>query len=78
GQQAEALATFHGRGRVRIRGEDWQAESGEPVQAGQAVRVVALDGLVLVVQPLESPEPPPSSQPSSAGIGRPGHRPHPP
>ncbi len=75
GQQAVALAPFHGRGRVRIRGEDWQADSGEPVLGGQAVRVVALEGLVLVVQPLESPAAP---DPAAAGSHHPGHRFHPP
>lgn len=73
GQQAIALADFHGHGRVRIRGEDWQADSGEPVRAGQAVRVMALEGLVLVVQPLESPAAP---SPEMAGSHHPGRRSH--
>lgn len=54
GQQATALDDFTGRGDVRIRGEIWQAESTEPVTAGQKLRVLALEGLVLHVAPLVS------------------------
>ena len=48
---AFALDDFHGRGRVRIRGETWQADSDAPVQRGQPLRVLAVDGLVLRVAP---------------------------
>lgn len=48
---AVALDDFQGRGRVRIRGETWQAESAVPVVRGQALRVVAVDGLLLRVAP---------------------------
>jgi membrane-bound serine protease (ClpP class) len=51
GHVATALDDFHGRGRVHIRGETWQAESAEPVARGQPVRVLAMDGLVLRVAP---------------------------
>ncbi|MFP5374845.1 MAG: NfeD family protein [Gammaproteobacteria bacterium] len=51
GHVATALDDFHGRGRVHIRGETWQAESAEPVSRGQPVRVLAMDGLVLRVAP---------------------------
>lgn len=73
GQQAVALESFHGRGRVRIRGEVWQADSGEPVLGGQSVKVAAMDGLVLIVQPMESPAAGPED---TAGNPRPGPRPH--
>ncbi|MFC3549670.1 nodulation protein NfeD [Lysobacter cavernae] len=52
GSLAVALHDFHGRGQVRIRGEVWQAESSVPVRSGQAVRVLAMDGLVLRVAPV--------------------------
>lgn len=51
GQVAVATRDFHGRGRVRIRGEEWQADSASPVRRGQRVRVRALHGLVLEVVP---------------------------
>ncbi|MFC5577828.1 nodulation protein NfeD [Lysobacter niabensis] len=53
GHLAVATDAFHGRGYVRIRGEIWQAVSTTPVQQGQAVRVQAMDGLVLEVVPVE-------------------------
>ncbi len=48
---AIAHEDFIGRGHVRIRGELWQAESAVPVKAGQALRVRAVDGLTLQVEP---------------------------
>lgn len=54
GHAATALDDFSGHGRVRIRGEVWQAESAGPVTRGQVLRVLALDGLVLRVAPLEA------------------------
>lgn len=47
---------FDGRGQVQIRGELWQAESTAPVRRGQPVRVLALDGLVLRVAPVNATE----------------------
>jgi membrane-bound serine protease (ClpP class) len=45
GEAAEVI----GPGRVRLRGEIWSARGpGEP---GQRVRVAAVDGLTLVVEP---------------------------
>jgi membrane-bound ClpP family serine protease len=38
-------------GRVRTRGEIWTATSDEPITAGDMVRVVGLDGLLLTVRP---------------------------
>ncbi|HET6632520.1 MAG TPA: nodulation protein NfeD [Rhodanobacteraceae bacterium] len=53
GGVGEALVDFRGEGgAVHIQGERWQARSVEPVLAGQAVRVTAMDGLVLEVAPL--------------------------
>jgi membrane-bound ClpP family serine protease len=36
-------------GRVRLRGEIWNARSEEPLELGEEVRVEAVDGLTLVV-----------------------------
>lgn len=48
---AQALEDFSGRGRVRIRGETWWAESAEPVRAGEHLVVEKVEGLVLKVRP---------------------------
>ncbi|WP_245156902.1 NfeD family protein [Lysobacter arenosi] len=58
GQLAVATRDFDGAGQVHIRGEHWQASSAVPVRRGQAVRVLALDGLVLRVAPDEETTPP--------------------
>lgn len=47
----EVLDDFEGRGRIRIHGEVWLAESATAVKRGDMVRVVAVDGLVLTIQP---------------------------
>lgn len=50
-EPAFALDDFQGRGRVHIRGETWTADSDVPVQRGQTLRVLGIDGLVLRVAP---------------------------
>lgn len=47
----EVMEDFEGRGRVHIHGEVWSAESTLPLKRGDRVQVVAVDGLVLRVQP---------------------------
>ena len=51
-----AIADFTVDGRVRILGESWQASSTTPVKKGEKVRVLALDGLQLSVEPLKEVE----------------------
>ncbi|GAB2618278.1 NfeD family protein [Novilysobacter erysipheiresistens] len=67
GHPAIALDDFSGHGRVRIRGEVWQADSDVAVVRGQALRVVSIDGLVLHVVPFDraatSSTPRPGAQP---------------
>jgi len=48
-----ALQDFETSGRVRVHSESWRARTGEPVKKGQQVRVVSVDGLSLVVQPVQ-------------------------
>jgi membrane-bound serine protease (ClpP class) len=43
-------------GRVAVHGEIWNAESAEPIEAGEQVRVTGLKGLTLTVRP-ERPGP---------------------
>ena len=47
----EVIDGFAGRGRIRVHGEVWRAESAVPLQRGDRVRVVGVDGLVLKVRP---------------------------
>ena len=41
------------KGRIRIHGEVWWARSAVSLQAGERVKVVGMDGLVLTVVPLQ-------------------------
>jgi membrane-bound serine protease (ClpP class) len=47
----EVIDDFDGKGRIRIHGEVWKAESAVPLHSGDKVRVTAVDGLVLKVHP---------------------------
>ncbi|WP_425591752.1 NfeD family protein [Halomonas getboli] len=54
GNEAVALEDFQGEGHVRLRGERWNARSGASLHRGQTVRVVAIEGLTVEVEPLEA------------------------
>ena len=54
GRSGTVIEGFIGRGRVEIDGESWLAESPEPLSAGQAIRVDAIDKLVLKVEPADN------------------------
>ncbi len=51
GKQAEALEDFERQGWVRAFGETWLAESAKPVKKQAIVKIVAVEGLILKVQP---------------------------
>jgi membrane-bound serine protease (ClpP class) len=51
GASAEVLTDFTGRGRVRYGGELWNARSEAPLHAGDAARIVRVEGLTLWVEP---------------------------
>ncbi len=53
GARAVALADFTGRGRVRIFGEEWLAQSPAPVRSGQQVVIERVEGLTLHVRPVD-------------------------
>jgi membrane-bound serine protease (ClpP class) len=57
GELATALEGFSGDGRVWLEGEAWAAHSKSPIDKDQQVRVVALDGLTVHVEPTTT-EPP--------------------
>jgi membrane-bound serine protease (ClpP class) len=51
GATAEAAEAFADKGTVRLGGEIWNARTHAPVSAGQPVRIVKVDGLLLWVEP---------------------------
>ena len=51
GELAQVIDACRPSGRVRIRGEAWQARCAAGADAGAQVRVRAVDGLVLEVEP---------------------------
>jgi len=53
GMIGEAREDFDRTGRVYVHSELWSAETTAPVQLGQRVRVTALDGLRLRVEPVD-------------------------
>ena len=58
GELATALENFSGDGRVWLEGEAWAAHSKAPIDKDQEVRVVALDGLTVHVEPANTKQPP--------------------
>jgi membrane-bound serine protease (ClpP class) len=51
GANAEVFEDFTGKGRVRYGGELWNARSQAALHAGQAARIVRVEGLTLWVEP---------------------------
>ncbi len=55
--RVDALENDPRQGWVSLQGERWQVRSGEPLQVGQRVQVLARDGLTLRVSPDREVEP---------------------
>ena len=53
GMIGEAREDFDARGRVWVHSELWNATTTRPIRAGQPVRVTAIEGLRLSVEPVE-------------------------
>ncbi|HER34326.1 MAG: nodulation protein NfeD [Halothiobacillaceae bacterium] len=53
GMEGTAREDFSDAGRVWVHSEQWNARTRSPVREGQTVRVVAIDGLTLTVEPVE-------------------------
>jgi membrane-bound serine protease (ClpP class) len=49
GAPGEALEDIEGEGWARVHGERWRVRTLAPLKRGQALRVAAIDGLVLEV-----------------------------
>lgn len=56
GATGEALEAFRDRGRVRAHSEEWQARTHAPLKKGQRIKVVGMEGLTLIVEPLDVEE----------------------
>ena len=56
GETGTALTELAPAGKVFIRGEYWDAQAAAPVASGRAVRVVAMDKLKLIVEPVPDRE----------------------
>ncbi len=55
GKTGEVIEPINGKGRVFVHGEDWQACSDQPIQAGAGIEVVrVMDGLILKVKATET------------------------
>lgn len=51
GRFAEVKTAIDGQGKVFIHGEYWDARASEPIPEGERVKIVAVDGLTLSVEP---------------------------
>jgi membrane-bound serine protease (ClpP class) len=51
GAEGETLFWQGAEGRVRVRGEVWRARAKGPLEPGMRVKVIAREGLVVVVEP---------------------------
>jgi membrane-bound serine protease (ClpP class) len=53
GESVEVVQACDPSGRVRVRGELWNARAPQPLGVGDVARVTAVDGLTLEVAPRE-------------------------
>ena len=53
GELGNALESFEGAGEVFVHGERWSAVCDSPVRDGQAVEVTGVEGLTLMVRPVD-------------------------
>ena len=51
GERAQVIEACAPTGRVRVHGEIWNARSKAAIATGEPVRVAAVDGLTLTVEP---------------------------
>ena len=51
---AVATSDFDTEGRVRVHSELWNARSAVPIHQGQKVQITGMDGLILLVRPVEN------------------------
>jgi membrane protein implicated in regulation of membrane protease activity len=51
GERAETMEALDPSGNVRVRGEIWNARASAPIPDGAPVRITAIEGLTLLVEP---------------------------
>lgn len=58
GMVTEAIDNLQGQGRVSAMGLSWAArsENGQPIEEKQPVRILAIEGVKLIVRPLSPPQ----------------------
>ncbi len=47
----EAMFDFEHEGQIKIQGEIWAARANQPIKAGSTVKVIGVEGLILLVEP---------------------------
>lgn len=55
GREVEVRTACRPLGEIRVRGEIWRARCERGADAGDRVRIVGLEGLTLVVEPVTPP-----------------------
>jgi membrane-bound serine protease (ClpP class) len=55
GEVGEARSRLAPEGTVFVHGEYWTARAAAPVERGERVRVIGLEGMVLTVEPADRP-----------------------
>ena len=55
GATGEVTAPLAPTGQIRVRGELWEARASSELRRGARVRVVAVHGLALEVEPIDEP-----------------------
>jgi Membrane-bound serine protease (ClpP class) len=53
GESVVVVEECNPSGRVRVRGELWNARASQPMKVGDGGRVIAVDGLTLVIDPTQ-------------------------
>jgi membrane-bound serine protease (ClpP class) len=53
GESVEVVQACSPSGRVRVRGELWNARAPQPMNVGEVGRVTAVDGLTLEIAPAQ-------------------------
>jgi membrane-bound serine protease (ClpP class) len=56
GEEGTAMTPILNRGKVKVKGEIWNAWSSHPIEKGKRVRVVGREGITVEVAPLENME----------------------
>lgn len=53
GMEGKALTDISDSGKIKVRGEIWNAQTSSPIKKGEKVRVLRREGIVLEVEPVE-------------------------